>query len=77
VKAGETVLINGAGGGTGTLAIPLAKSLGADVTGVDNGHKQALMKQVGADHVIDYTQTDFTAKTVLEKLRANAIRAAV
>lgn len=60
VKSGEQVLINGAGGGTGTLAIPLAKSLGAEVTGVDNGHKQALMKKVGADHVIDYTQTDFT-----------------
>ncbi len=60
VKAGENVLINGAGGGTGTLAIPLAKSLGAEVTGVDNTHKQALMTQVGADHVIDYTQTDFT-----------------
>ena len=60
VKTGEQVLINGAGGGTGTLAIPLAKSLGAEVTGVDNTHKQALMKQVGADHVIDYAQTDFT-----------------
>ncbi len=60
IKAGEQVLINGASGATGTLAIPLAKSLGAEVTGVDNGHKQALMKRVGADHVIDYTQTDFT-----------------
>lgn len=60
VKPGEKVLINGAGGGTGTLAIPLAKSLGAEVTGVDNAHKQVLMKQVGADHVIDYTQSDFT-----------------
>lgn len=62
VRSGEKVLINGAGGGSGTLAIPLAKSLGAEVTGVDNGHKQALMKQVGADHVIDYTQTDFTQR---------------
>lgn len=60
VKPGEKVLINGAGGGTGTLAIPLAKSFGAEVTGVDNAHKQVLMKRVGADHVIDYTQTDFT-----------------
>lgn len=61
VKSGEHILINGAGGGSGTLAIPLAKSLGATVTAVDNSHKQDVMRQVGADHVIDYTQTDYTA----------------
>lgn len=60
VQAGERVLINGAGGGSGTLAIALAKSLGAVVTGVDNTLKQEVMKRAGADHTVDYTQTDFT-----------------
>lgn len=60
VQPGEKILINGAGGGSGTLAIPLAKSLGAEVTGVDNQHKQDVMRQVGADHTIDYTTTDPT-----------------
>ena len=60
VQAGERVLINGAGGGSGTLAIALAKSLGAVVTGVDNALKQEVMKGAGADHTLDYIQTDFT-----------------
>ena len=54
------VLINGAGGGSGSFAIQLAKRLGAHVTGVDNASKLDFMRSVGADHVIDYRRNDFT-----------------
>ena len=57
------MLINGAGGGSGSFAIQLAKRLGAHVTGVDNAAKQEFMRSVGADEVIDYRQTDFTRTT--------------
>jgi NADPH:quinone reductase-like Zn-dependent oxidoreductase len=57
---GNRVLINGAGGGSGSFAIQLAKRLGAHVTGVDNAAKQQFMQSVGADHVIDYRREDFT-----------------
>lgn len=59
VKPQQKVLINGAGGGAGTMAIQLAKYFGAMVTGIDNGQKLEIMQQMGADHVIDYTKTDF------------------
>ena len=58
--AGSRVLINGAGGGSGSFAIQLAKRLGAHVTGVDNAAKQDFMRSVGADDVIDYGRDDFT-----------------
>lgn len=61
--AGSRVLINGAGGGSGCFALQLAKRLGARVTGVDNAAKQEFMQSVGADHVIDYRQEDFTQTT--------------
>ncbi len=58
--AGRRVLINGAGGGSGSFAIQLAKRLGAHVTGVDNASKLDFMRSVGADEVIDYRRDDFT-----------------
>jgi NADPH:quinone reductase-like Zn-dependent oxidoreductase len=60
VRAGQRVLINGAGGGSGAFAIQLVKRLGAHVTGVDNAAKLAFMRSVGADEVIDYRRDDFT-----------------
>ena len=60
IRAGQRVLINGAGGGSGAFAIQLAKRLGAHVTGVDNAGKLAFMRSVGADEVIDYRSDDFT-----------------
>ena len=53
-------MINGAGGGVGTFAIQIAKLYGVDVTGVDNPGKLDLLRSMGAAHVIDYTQEDFT-----------------
>ena len=60
VTAGRRVLINGAGGGSGSFAIQLAKRLGAHVTGVDNARKLSFMSALGADEVIDYERNDFT-----------------
>lgn len=61
--AGSRVLINGAGGGSGSFAIQLAKRRGAHVTGVDNAAKLDFMRSVGADSVIDYRRDDFTRPT--------------
>jgi NADPH:quinone reductase-like Zn-dependent oxidoreductase len=60
VQQGQSVLINGAGGGAGSFAVQLAKLYGAEVTGVDNAGKLDFMRSLGADHVVDYTREDFT-----------------
>jgi NADPH:quinone reductase-like Zn-dependent oxidoreductase len=60
IRSGQLVLINGAGGGVGTFAIQIAQYFGAEVTGVDSTEKLDTLRALGVDHVIDYTQEDFT-----------------
>lgn len=60
LQAGQSLLINGAGGGVGTIGLQIAKSIGAEVTVVDSAIKLDMLREIGADHVIDYQHEDFT-----------------
>ena len=59
VTAGQHVLVNGAGGGVGTMAVQIAKAFGAEVTGVCSTGNVDMVRSIGADHVVDYTNEDF------------------
>jgi len=85
VKAGQRVLVNGAGGAVGVWAVQLAKVFGAEVTAVDAPAKLDLLRELGADVVIDYTQRDFTRMglrydlvfDIVSQARFSAIRRAL
>ena len=64
IRAGQRVLVNGAGGGVGSAAVQIAKAFGAEVTGVDAADKLDLVRSIGADHVVDFERDDFTRGTV-------------
>ena len=65
IQSGQKILINGAGGSIGTYAIQLAKHFGAEVTAIDSTAKLEMLREIGADHVIDYTQENFTQNGVV------------
>ena len=60
IQPGEKILINGAGGSIGTLGVQIAKARGALITAVDSGIKETMLREIGADHFIDYNLEDFT-----------------
>ena len=68
IQKGQKVMINGAGGGSGTFAVQIAKLFGAEVTVVDSSRKFDMLRSIGADHFIDYTKEDFTKNAQLYDL---------
>jgi len=62
IQQGDEVLVNGAGGSIGAFAVQIAKSMGAEVTAVDSSIKEAMLRDIGADHFVDYTKEDFTKR---------------
>jgi NADPH:quinone reductase-like Zn-dependent oxidoreductase len=60
IQKGEKVLVNGAGGSIGTFGVQIAKAMGAEVTAVDSGIKEAMLRRIGVDHFFDYAKDDFT-----------------
>jgi NADPH:quinone reductase-like Zn-dependent oxidoreductase len=60
IRKGEKVLINGAGGSIGTFGVQIAKAMGAEVTAVDSGNKEEMLRRIGANHFFDYTRVDIT-----------------
>jgi NADPH:quinone reductase-like Zn-dependent oxidoreductase len=63
IQPGDRVLVDGASGNVGPFAVQIAKSIGAEVTGVDRGDKLDMLRPLGIDHVVDYTTTDYTETT--------------